>query len=210
MSLEEARLLYAEADSAHDFSHVERVYHLAMRLAEGETANREIVCAAALLHDVIGSSPGSKEREAHHLASASFSENVLASLGWPVEQIAAVQHCIRAHRFRSDSEAPESIEAKVLFDADKLDVLGAMGVARTIAYATHAGEPIYAEPSEKHMACGEKETGEPHSAYHEFIFKLRHIKDRMYTDSGRRLAVERHDYLVGYFERLALEMAGDA
>jgi uncharacterized protein len=210
LTLEEARSLYVEADSAHDFSHVERVYHLAIRLADIETADREIVAAAALLHDVIGSSPGSKEREAHHLDSASFAENVLTSLGWPAEQIAAVQHCIRSHRFRSDSETPESIEAKVLFDADKLDVLGATGVARTIAYAAHAGEPIYAEPSKKYIACGEKETGEPHSAYHEFIFKLRHIKDRMYTDSGRRLAAERHDYLVGYFERLVLEMAGDA
>ena len=192
----------------HDFSHVERVYRLALRLAENEAADWEVVAAAALLHDVIGSSSVSGQRQEHHLASALFAESVLSNLGWPADQIAAVQHCIRAHRFRSDSEVPESIEAKVLFDADKLDVLGATGVARTIAYAAHAGEPIYVEPSEKFMAFGEKEIGEPHSAYHEFIFKLRHIKDRLYTTTGRRLAAERHDYLVSFFERLALEMTG--
>jgi uncharacterized protein len=210
LSLEEARSLYIEADSAHDFSHVERVYHLALRLAESEAAVQEIVAAAALLHDVMDSSPGSGVRKNHHLASAEFAEGVLAERGWPPEKIAAVQHCIRAHRFRADSETPESIEAQVLFDADKLDVLGATGAARTIAYAAHAGEPIYVEPSDRFLSTGEKEPGEPHSAYHEFIFKLQHIKERMYTATGKKLAAERHAYLVGYFERLAAEMIGKA
>jgi uncharacterized protein len=203
-------LLYLEADTVHDFSHVERVYWMALQLAEREAADREVVAAAALLHDVIGSSPGSGQREEHHLVSALFAESVLVKQNWKADKIAAVQHCIRAHRFRSDSETPESIEAKVLFDADKLDVLGAAGVARTIAYAAHAGEPIYTKPSDKFMASGEKENSEPHSAYHEYIFKLQHIKDRMFTASGRKMAAERHDYLVGFFERLAWEMSGAA
>ena len=179
---------------------------MALQLAEDEAADRDIVAAAALLHDVMGSSPGSGQRGEHHLVSAVFAERVLTKMKWHADKISAVQHCIRAHRFRSDSEVPESIEAKVLFDADKLDVLGATGVARTIAYAAHAGEPIYATPSERFMASGQKEAGEPHSAYHEFIFKLQFIKDRLYTATGRRMAAERHDFLVGFFDRLALEM----
>ena len=149
-------------------------------------------------------------REGHHHKSALFARQILAAEAWPEERIQAVEHCIRAHRFRDDREQPQTLEAQVLFDADKLDVLGAAGVARTIAYAAHAGEPIYTKPSDKFMASGEKENSEPHSAYHEYIFKLQHIKDRMFTASGRKMAAERHDYLVGFFERLAWEMSGAA
>src|SRR3972149_623224 len=85
------------------------------------------------------------------------------------------QHCIRSHRFRGD-EHPHSLEAKVLFDADKLDVIGAFGVARSIAYDVVMGWPIFAEPSQRFRQSGEKEPGESHSSYHEFIFKLGKIK----------------------------------
>jgi len=71
-----------------------------------------------------------------------------------------VQHCIRAHRFRDDSEPPQTLEAKILFDADKLDVLGAIGAARTIAYAVLDGQPVYAEPSLRFRSTFQKEAGE--------------------------------------------------
>jgi uncharacterized protein len=74
-----------------------------------------------------------------------------------VERIAAVQHCIRAHRFRDDREPPQTLEAKILFDADKLDVLGAIGAARTIAYAVLDGQPVYAEPSPRFRSTFQKE-----------------------------------------------------
>jgi uncharacterized protein len=134
---------------------------------------------------------------------------VLAKEGWPAERIAAVQHCIRAHRFRDNREPPATIEAKVLFDADKLDVLGAIGAARTIAYAVLAGEPIYAEPSERFRSTGEKVPGEPHSAYHEYIFKLCKIKERLFTSTARRLAEERAAYLAGFFIQLGAEVKGE-
>jgi uncharacterized protein len=129
--------------------------------------------------------------------------------GWPAEKIAAVQHCIRAHRFRDDREPPATIEAQVLFDADKLDVLGAIGAARTIAYAVLAGEPIYAEPSPRFRSTGEKEPCEPHSAYHEYIFKLCKIKDRLFTATARRLAEERDAYLAEFFIQLGAEVKGE-
>ena len=74
--------------------------------------------------------------------SASFAGEVLRGLGWEESRISPVQHCIRAHRYRG-KEGPETIEAKILFDADKLDVVGAFGVARTIGYAVQAGQPIF-------------------------------------------------------------------
>jgi len=211
ITIEEARTWYQDADPVHDFDHVLRVYRVAERLAQAEGADLEIVRAAALLHDSKGSAPGGEgqERAEHHITSAVFGSEVLAEKGWPEEKIKAVQHCIRAHRFRGKEDSPETIEAQVIFDADKLDVLGAIGAARTIAYAALDGQPSYAEPSERFLNTGQTEPGEPHSSYHEFLFKLRKVKGRMFTASGKALAEARHAYLVGFYEQLQAEARGE-
>ena len=212
ITIEEARQWYQDADPVHDFDHVMRVYRIAERLAKSEGADLEIVRAAALLHDARGSAPGvaGSARAEHHITSARFAGNVLAEKGWPEEKIQAVQHCILGHRFRGQADKPQTLEAQVLFDADKLDVLGAIGAARTIAYAALDGKPAYAEPSEKFLQTGLKEPDEPHSSYHEFLFKLRKVKDRMFTESGKKIAEARHDYLVDFYAQLQAEVRGDA
>jgi uncharacterized protein len=195
------------ADPVHGFDHVLRVTRLALRLAEAEGADREIVWAAALLHDV--PVPAAEGRADHHLASAQLAAELLAAEGWPPARIAAVRHCIEAHRYRDQRIPPQSPEAQVLFDADKLDALGAIGVARVIAYAVQAGQPIYVEPSAQFLATGELGPDEPHSAYHEYLFKLRKLEARLFTHSARRLGAERHAYLAAYFSRLQQEIAGE-
>ncbi len=207
-TIEEAKKLYPPSDSVHGFDHVERVYHMALKIGKAEGADLEIIKAAALLHDVEGSAPGKKERANHHEYSAEFAATLLRKEGWGEERIAAVLHCIRAHRYRSGEEAPASLEAKCLFDADKLDVLGAIGVARTIAYAVMAGTPHYAEPSEQFIKTGKEVPGELHSAYHEYLFKLIKVKDRLFTKTARKIANQRHRFLVHYFEQLKAEMHG--
>jgi len=208
LTLEQARNWYQDADPIHDFEHVKRVYQMAEKLAESVGADLEIVRAAALLHDVEGSAPGAETRASHHHQSAEFASEILSREGWPASRIAAVQHCIRAHRFRSDGEAPETLEAQVLFDADKLDVLGAIGVARVIGYAAINRQPVYAEPSRQFLESGQKEPGEPHSAYHEYVYKLRKIKDRLYTQKAREFARARDHYLSQFFQRLEEELSG--
>lgn len=207
-SIEQARAWYTDADPIHDFDHVMRVYRMAERLGRTEGADLEIVHAAALLHDAEGSASGGAERASHHHRSADFAAEVLQAEGWTEERIAAVQHCIRAHRFRGDGESPRSIEAKVIFDADKLDVLGAIGAARTVGYAAINGMPAYAQPSARFLASWEKEPGEPHSAYHEFLFKLSKVKARMFTATARGIAEERERYLAEFFERMSREIDG--
>jgi uncharacterized protein len=184
---------------------------MAERIARAEGGDLEIVRAAALLHDAEGSATagGDEGRVDHHQASAEFAHQVLEAEGWDAGRIAAVQHCIRAHRFRDQAEPPQSLEAKILFDADKLDVLGAIGVARTIAFDVVVGQPIYAEPSQRFLSTGEKEPGEIHSSYHEFIFKLGKIKDRLHTRTARALAEGRHQFLTEFFNRLAGEERGE-
>ena len=211
LTLEKARAWYKEADPVHDFDHVLRVYRIAQRLAIAEGADLEIIKAAALLHDSRGSSPGGSDshRQEHHIASADFAGVVLTEEGWAEERIQAVQHCVRAHRFRSNGEKPQTLEAQIIFDADKLDVLGAIGVARTIAYAALDGQPSYAEPSQTFLDTGKTEPGEAHSSYHEYLFKLRMVKGMLFTESGKKMAEARHAFLVGFYEELQAECRGE-
>ena len=205
---EEARQWYPAQDGVHDFEHVLRVLAMADRLAQAMGADLEIVHAAVLLHDVNGAQADREQRLDHHCAAANLAGELLQSEGWGEERIAAVQHCIRAHRFRDDSQQPQTLEAQILFDADKLDAIGATGVARAIAYALQAGQPVYARPSQKFLESGELEQGEPHSAYHEHLFKLRRLKERIYTPLARRIAEQRHQVMEAYFAALAGEMEG--
>jgi uncharacterized protein len=133
---------------------------------------------------------------------------VLRQEGWPEDRIQAVQHCILAHRFRFTTDRPQSLEAKVLYDADKLDVLGALGVARTIAYAALAGQPFYTPPSQQFLTTGKEEPGEAHSSYHEYLFKLVKIRDTLHTETARKIAESRHEYLVSFYTELSEEAAG--
>ncbi len=182
---------------------------MAQRLAQAEGADLEIVNAAALLHDADGTTPGSDVRREHHLRSADFAGMILKQEGWPEEKIKAVQHCIRAHRYRDDSEPPETIEAKVLFDADKLDVLGAIGAVRTVVYAALAGTPFYTEPSAQFLESGVEVPGELHSAYHEYLFKLRNVEKRLFTQTAREIASQRGQYLEEFFNQLIAEYKGE-
>ena len=210
-TLEQARGWYAAEDPVHGFDHVQRVYRMAERLSRAEGADLEIVWAAVLLHDAQDSRAGRDEQEAekrgnHHLRSAEFAAEVLSAEGWPAERIAAVQHCIQAHRFRDDLTAPQTLEAQVLFDADKLDAIGAIGVVRALAFSVFAGNPVYYPPSERFLKTGEIQAGEAHSAYHEYLFKLIKLKDRLYTPTARSLAEQRHALMAAFFEGLAAEM----
>jgi uncharacterized protein len=209
-TVEEARSWYPE-DPVHGFDHILRVYRMAGYLARAEGGDLEVVQAAALLHDAQGSETAGGEagRSAHHHQSATFAREVLESEGWQDDRITAVQHCIRAHRFRADEEPPKTLEAKIVFDADKLDVIGAIGVVRTLAYTVTVGQPIYIQPSDHFLQTGEKEPGEAHSSYHEYLFKLKKVRDMLHTPTARRLAEGRHAFLGQFFEQLGAELRGD-
>lgn len=209
LTLEAARDWYNPYDPVHGFDHVLRVLRLVEEVGSELGADLEILRAAALLHDASGADPAEGEsRTTHEEDSASFAEEILQNLGWDQDRITQVQHCIRTHRYRG-KETPETLEAKILFDADKLDVVGAFGVARTIGYAVQARQPFYADPSEGFLLHGEKEQDEPHSAYHEYLFKLRKVIGRLHTDEAKERAEKRFRLMKDYFEQLAAEAKGE-
>ena len=199
ITVEQARAFYADGDAAHDFDHVLRVATLAVKIAQAEGADVEVVRAAALLHD-IGLDNG---RLGHEEAAAQRACEILASQ--PREKVEAVAEAIRSHRFRS-GPSPQTLEAKCLFDADKLDAIGAIGVGRAFAYSGAIGQRLWGQVPEGY----EEHTGGEHTPVHEFVVKLAKIKDRLTTETGRRFGQERHAFMVAFFERLEREVKGEA
>jgi len=200
IGVEQAHALYSTGDAAHDFDHVLRVTALAVHIAQAESANVEIVRTAALLHD-IGLDNG---RVGHEEVAAERARGILA--GQPPEKVEAVAQAIRSDRFRA-GPPPQTLEAKCLFDSDKLDAIGAIGVVRVFAYGGAAGQRLWAEVPEGY---DEHAAGDEHTPVHEFAVKLAKIQDRLTTETGRRIGRERHDFMAAFFARLETEVKGEA
>lgn len=195
LTIEQARAFYAN-DSAHDFDHVLRVLANAEYIGRIEGADMEILRTATLLHDIARADQNHTGLD-HAAEGARRAEEILSQAGYTPPFVAAVCHAIAAHRFRIDNP-PQTPEAKILYDADKLDSIGAIGVARAFAYGGHINRPLWAED----------DSGE-HTALQEFRFKLSKIKDGLFTATARRMAQARHHYMVQFFEQMAQEIQGE-
>ena len=202
ITVKKARQYYKGADAVHDFDHILRVLALAERLACAEGADLGIVRAATLLHDV-ARGRGDRLIADHAQAGAEIARQLLVN--HPPEKVEAVAHAIAAHRFRT-GPAPQTLEARVLHDADKLDAIGAIGVARAFAFGGHEGQRLWAEVSPDYQES--ETTRHVHTPVHEYAVKLVKIKDRLLTESARRLAGERHAFMVAFFEQLEREVRG--
>lgn len=198
--LEDARAYYSD-DPVHGFDHVLRVLALAEHIARLEGADLEIVRAAVLLHD-IARGEDDANRGDHAALAAQRARAILH--GQPPERVEAVCQAIAAHRFRT-GPPPETLEARVLFDADKLDAIGAVGIARAFAYAGRYGQRLGTE------ADLNVDTQDPseHTPLDEFKQKLIHLRECMTTATGRALAEERHAFMQAFFEHLAAELRGE-
>jgi uncharacterized protein len=206
ISIDEASQYYQGADAIHDFDHVLRVLALAERMAQAEGADLEIVRTATLLHDV-ARGHGDRMTSDHAQAGAEFARKLLSGhpRSYPRQRVGAVAHAIAAHRFRT-GPVPQTIEAMVLHDADKLDAIGAIGVARAFAYGGHEGQRLWAS-----VPTGYEESlasRSEHTPVHEYVMKLSKIRERLFTDSARQLAKERHDFMVAFFQQLDREVQG--
>jgi uncharacterized protein len=237
ITIDFARTLYpADADSAHDFDHILRVLRMAGKIAQAEGANLEVVRVAALLHDIgldqgraghetsaanrareilrnLPEGSGMQDNLADNLAKGSGSSDnspVQPSQGYTNQFIEAVAHAIEAHRFRS-GPAPETLEAKVLFDADKLDSIGAIGIARAFAFGGWRGQKLWADVPIDYADPMDGRENDPrqHTAVHEYVVKLSKIKDRMQTETGKRIAYERHEFMVKFFVELEQEVKSE-
>lgn len=197
---------YCECEGGcHGPDHTERVHNLALYIGGLMGARLEILSAAALLHD-IGRSHETREKGAvcHAEKGAELAREILQGNGFPEVKIKEILHCIETHRYRNDKK-PLTLEAKILYDADKLDSIGAVGIGRAFLFAGQVGAKLHNKNSniENTQSYSLEDT-----AYREFKVKLCRIKDRMLTPEGKRLAQERHEFMELFFIRLEKEIYG--
>lgn len=191
--------------SCHDWDHTLRVKNTALKLGTQEGADLEIVATAAILHDIARPMEMADQGKSDHATIGALqASEILTREGIGDEEFRQrVAHCIRTHRFRNrTSEAPSTIEAKVLFDADKLDSLGAIGLARAFHFAGKTGARVHNTPEE---ALSGHSYGREDSALREFLVKLRYLPERLLTATGRELGTERLAFMREFFERLNRE-----
>ncbi|NTW15020.1 MAG: HD domain-containing protein [Candidatus Moranbacteria bacterium] len=206
----EAKKYFVDVSGCHDWTHVERVRALAKRIAKAEGADLFVVEAAALLHDIAKTEEmRAKGGFCHAKEGAKRATEILTRLGVGAEDIGHIAHCIHGHRNRSSAK-PESLEAKILFDADKIDSLGAVGVARDFLFAGMIGvTKLYSGNEAEHAKNPKKfEYTEDDTAILEYETHLKGIKDRMLTKTGKAIARERSDFMEDFFSQFWDEVKG--
>ena len=201
----EGYMLDCMKDSAHDRQHVYRVLYSALDIAEAESGvDDDVLIAACLLHD-IGRERQAGDLELDHAAlGGAMAEAFLSSRGWEAPRARAVRRCVETHRYRKGG-APQSVEAKILFDADKLEAAGAIGVARTMIYGGQAGEPLCVF-DERGRILTEPTGEELSSFFQEFNYKLRNVYDKFYTARAKSLAEERKRIALDFYDCLYREI----
>ena len=190
---------------SHGPDHSERVYQMAMAMGRAMNARLDILAPAALLHD-IGRSRESRSRGniCHAEQGAALAEPILRELGYDQTARAAICHCIQAHRFRSDTR-PASLEARIIFDADKLDSIGAIGIGRAFLFAGQIGSRLHnpeLDPADTDSYSTED------TAYREFQVKMSRVRDQLLTPLGQQLARRRHEFMELFFDELNREIYG--
>jgi uncharacterized protein len=192
-------------DSAHDGQHVYRVLGTALQIAASyPEADLDVLIAACLLHD-IGRAAQYRDRSVSHAeAGADMARAHLLEEGWDEARADQAAEAIRSHRFRGHNR-PGSLEAKILYDADKLDVTGAMGVARSLMYQGIVGEPLYSVDGDGAPLDGHEDAP---SFLNEYVIKLSRLYDGFYTPEGACLARPRAAAARDFYESLLREARG--
>lgn len=205
----EAKKFFIGASGCHDWSHVDRVYNLAMNIGKKEKADLNVLAIACLLHD-IGRKAEMKSlgKFCHAEKGAELARKILAKYHLHQDIVDNIIHCIISHRYRNQ-HIPHTIEAKVLFDADKLDSIGAVGIGRDFLFAGFLGHALYTgnelrliKSKQDHSYTADD------TAIMEYEFKLKHVYKKILTKAGKKFAKNRHDYMVAYFKRFWQEVKG--
>lgn len=199
-----AREALAGGDVAHDLAHLRRVAATARRLASEEGARHEVVMPAVWLHDCVHVPKDSPDRARASRLAAAEAARVLSGWGYPPELLPEIRHAIEAHSY-SAAIAPTTLEAKVVQDADRLDALGAVGIARCLMLGGSMGKAL-AAPSDPF--CDERAPDDSLYVIDHFYAKLLGLAETMQTEGGRREALSRTAVMRAYLDQLRAELGG--
>ncbi len=199
-----ANAYFENVAPAHDWHHVQRVANLAETLAAEYDPDERILFSAVWLHDIGRGREDRDEIDDHAGWGAEEAKEILAEFDAAEHEIRAIQHCIRAHRFSNDVE-PETLEAKLLSDADNLDAIGAIGIARVFCYGGEHGSIMH----DPNLPLDADETRAGATSMNHFHKKILRLPGRMYTDAGRRVADERREFVETFIDRFEREVDGE-
>ena len=191
-----------ENDSAHDFEHIMRVYKNAQKICKQEKANEKLVLSAALLHDVISYPKSDKRSKTSSIKSAEKSKQILKNYDFSAEEINIISDAIRDHSF-SRNKIPQTIEGKILQDADRLDAIGAIGIARVFATGGSLKRPFY---NLEDPFCKNRKPDDKVWTVDHFFQKLLKLESLMNTKSGKAEAKKRTKILKDYLKQLNQEI----
>ena len=189
-------------DPAHDFEHVMRVYHNAQKIVKKEKANLKLVLSAALLHDIVSYPKSSKRSKLSSIDSAKKSKLILKKYDFTVEEITVVSDAIKEHSF-SQNKIPQTLEGKILQDADRLDALGAIGIARVFATSGSLSRSFY---NIDDPFCNKRNPDDDIWAVDHFFNKLLKLESLMNTTSGKIEAKRRTRILKEFLKQLKQEI----
>jgi uncharacterized protein len=190
-------------DGAHDCQHIYRVLYNALDIAKEYNTDKDVLIAASLLHDIGREAQFNDPKLDHAIVGADKAYELLQCIGWPENKAQHVKDCITTHRYRNDNP-PSSIEAKILFDSDKLDVTGTLGIARTLAYKGIVAEPLYNVDEDGNVLDGQND--EKSSFFHEYHWKLKCVYDKFYTKRAKEIAEERRRASISFLESMLNEV----
>lgn len=203
-SLIENYMLSCMGDSAHDKEHIYRVLYNALEIAKAENdVDYDVLIAACLLHDIGRKEQFENPSLCHAMVGGEKAYRFLTEHGFDGSFSAQVKKCVQTHRFRK-SDPPQSVEAKILFDADKLDVSGAIGIARTLIYNGIVSDPLYSVMPNGAVSDGTNDTTP--SFFHEYKYKLENLYSHFYTAKGAELAKSRQQAAVDFYNSLFREI----
>jgi uncharacterized protein len=203
--MDDIRLLYRGADPAHDFAHVQRVYRNARIIGREEGADMRVLLWAALLHDAGSDKKDDSRRDDSEDRGKRSAEALLKAVGLDEATREKVQYAVDVHRF-SRGIVPVTLEARVLQDADRLDAIGAIGIARVFLTGGSLGRDFY-HPDDPFCRTREPDDGKWNLDH--FYRKLLKLESGMHTESGRRMAARRTAVLRRYLLDLEAEIGAN-
>lgn len=190
-------------DSAHDKEHIYRVLYTAMDIASYEEGvDYDVLIAACLLHDIGRKEQYENQALCHAIVGADKAYHFLVQNNFQADYVQKVASCIKSHRFRSDN-LPTKIEEKILFDSDKIDVTGTLGIARTILYKGQVEEPLYSVGEDGKVSDGSND--KIPSFFQEYKYKLEKLYKNFYTKRGNEIAMQRQQSAISFYENMLKE-----
>jgi len=189
-------------DSAHDFEHIMRVYKNAQKLCKEEKGNQKLILCAALLHDIVSYPKSDKRSKLSSIHSAKKSEQILKKYDFTKEEIAIISNAICDHSF-SQNKVPTTLEGKILQDADRLDAIGAIGIARVFATSGSLKRPFY---NIDDPFCKTRKPNDKIWTVDHFYQKLLKLESLMNTKSGKIEAKKRTKVLKEFLKQLKQEL----